>query len=228
MPFLFDDSLGRNRSRTVEMMHRGERLVLAAAEEPVTRQEAKDWCRISTGVTKEDALFDTLISAARDMVETETRRKLITSTWEVIYDRFPGPHGGDGVYGFETFGTIELPFGITQAVTSIKYQDTLAVEQTLAFSEVIIDLDSEPARITPAKDKFFPATNEVISSVKIVFITGYGAAAAIPAGLKQVIRLLILDMYAHREAQYEIILRENRLYDNLINTYRLPTFMDIT
>ncbi len=218
-------------SRTVRMMHRGEKQTAAPAEEPVTRDEAKLWCRIDQ--TKEDILIDAIIVVARQQVENFTRKQLITATWEMTYDRFPGPAGDSGsfggLYGFETYGVIELPKNPVQSIESIKYIDLNGVEITLAASEYITDVISEPARITPAVDTFWPATEVRINTVTVEYKSGYGDAAAdVPEGIKAAMKLIILDLYAHREAQYEIILRENRLIDNLLNEYRLPSFMDIT
>ncbi len=63
-------------------------LTVAPATEPVTRDEAKQHCRIDT--TADDTYIDSLIVGARELVERLTRRALITQTWRLVLDNWPG------------------------------------------------------------------------------------------------------------------------------------------
>ena len=176
--FIGQHGLEDGTSRPMRMMHRSDKVITPPAGEPVTLAQAKDWCRIPAAVTKDNDTITALIQAAREQVETFTRRQLVTTVWEVIYDRFPGPYGAGGnlfgFFGFETFGFFELPKNPVQSVDEIRYIDTTGTEVTLANTEYIVDVDAEPARITPAVDTFWPATDIRITTVKVKFTAGYG------------------------------------------------------
>jgi len=62
-------------------------LIAGPGEEPVSRAEAKAFCRIDGDA--EDALLDALIAAARLHVEGLTGRALVTQTWRLVLHRPP-------------------------------------------------------------------------------------------------------------------------------------------
>jgi hypothetical protein len=239
MPYYYGvyDGYGDENYRT-RMLHRGLNLKTAPTGEPITLEEANSWDRVTNA--READLTDALITAARESVESFTRRQLNTAVWEAVYDTFPTPWGDPGrapKYGgsftTERWGMFELPKNPVQSVDEIKYIDCEGTEQILvAGTDYIVDTVSEPARITPAYDKFWPATRQIMGAVTITFTAGYGDPDAdpnpVPSGLRQAMKLLILDMYQHRSAQSDTLLRENRLIGNLINQYVLPSLADIT
>ena len=59
-------------------------LLAGPGEEPVTRAEAKAWCRIDGDA--EDALVEALIAAARLHVESATGRALIEQSWRLVLE----------------------------------------------------------------------------------------------------------------------------------------------
>ena len=67
----------------------GISLVTAAAAEPVTLAEAKKQVGVATANTDHDTLLGTLITAARQYVESYTHRQLVTATWLLTLDRLP-------------------------------------------------------------------------------------------------------------------------------------------
>jgi uncharacterized phiE125 gp8 family phage protein len=167
-------------------------LVTAPTVEPVTLAEAKLHLRVDTA--DEDALIDTLIRAARQYVETFTRRALIAQTWDDKRDEFPC---GDG--------TIELPIAGVSSVTSISYVDTNGDTQTWSASLYQTDLPSGPkapfARICPAYAQYYPQTRTQMNAVTVRFVAGYGTtSAAVPESLKAGIKLLIGHWFMNREA----------------------------
>lgn len=163
-------------------------LVTAPAAEPVSVQDAKAQCRVDT--SDEDALFATLVIAAREYVETATHRALITQTWDWTLDGFPD-------------WTLVLPLPPVASVTSITYVDTAGVTQTWAASLYRTDLPAgpyaSPARVTPAYSESYPSTRAVTNAVTVRFVAGYGTAASVPASLKAAIKLLVAHWYARRE-----------------------------
>lgn len=83
-----------------------------AATEPVTPQEAKDWCRID--VTDDDALITRLIKGARKVCETYVNLSFITRTVTATI------HNG--------LGNFTLPYGpVVGEVTSYADTDGIAI-----------------------------------------------------------------------------------------------------
>lgn len=164
-------------------------LVTPPAAEPLTTAEAKLHLRVDA--SDEDALIDSLISAARQHVETVTHRALITQTWDYKLDAFPGDE-------------LWVPKPLVSAVTSLTYLDTAGTAQTWDASNYITDLPTGPwarkARITPAYGVVYPSTYAVPNAVTVRFVCGYGTAGDVPAAVIAAMKLLIGHWYTNREA----------------------------
>ena len=76
--------------------------ITAPVYEPVSRAEAKDWCRIEASNTSHDAVIDMLIQSMREDVENLTHRAFIQRTLKLTLSDWPQ----DSDFG----PTIELPF----------------------------------------------------------------------------------------------------------------------
>ena len=165
-------------------------LVTAPAAEPLTLAEAK--LHLKLDVTADDDLITSLIVAARQHVETVTGRALVTQTWDIKYDEFPR----------ELDAPIMLPKPPIASVTSVKYLDAAGVEQTWSSANYITDLPSGAwagfGRIRPGMSTAYPATYAVINAVTVRIVCGYGAAAAVPDGLKAAMKILIGHWYVNR------------------------------
>ena len=154
--------------------------------EPVSLSEAKAHCRV-TG-SEEDGLIAGYLLAAREYVETHTRRTMLTQTWEQIED----------VLGDE----IRLRKAPILSITSVRYLDTAGVEQTLAANQYrLIRRATGEAVIVPAFNVTWPVVQAVEAAVTVRFVAGYGASSgSIPEAIRQAILLLVGHWYAHREA----------------------------
>jgi uncharacterized phiE125 gp8 family phage protein len=163
--------------------------VTPATVEPVSIEEAKMHCRVDS---EDEDLFvrDTLIPSARQWAETLTGRAFVTQTWELRLSWFPEY-------------AIELPKPPLVSVTSVKYLDLAGVEQTWAASNYIVTAPNgeTPARgrITPAYSVIYPPTLLVPDAVRVVFVAGYGAPAAVPQGIKKALLVHIAEAYQNRE-----------------------------
>jgi hypothetical protein len=69
----------------------------------------------------------------------------------------------------------------------------------LDSSDYVVDLVCEPARLTPAFGRVWPAALPQIGSVVVNFETGYADAESVPQGIKAWIKLRVGALYAHRE-----------------------------
>jgi len=132
------------------------------------------------------------ITAARQYAETFTHRSLITSTWDLKLDHFPS-------------GDIWLPRAPLVSVTSVTYIDTAGATQTWALSgNYSVDApagpEAGPGRVIPAYGVTYPSTYGVPNAVTVRFVAGYGAASAVPAGIKAACKLMIGHWWSQREA----------------------------
>lgn len=150
-------------------------LVSAPTAEPLATAEAKAQLRVT--LSDEDALIAAEIAAARQIVENETQRFLISQSWKLTLDYFPP-------------WEIQLVPGL-QSVDAITYVDTAGDTQTLAADQYLVDATREPGLVTPAWGNYWPATRFQMAAVQITFTAGYGDAADVPEGIKDIIRLIV-------------------------------------
>lgn len=158
------------------------RLITAPATEPVTLADAKLQCRVDDAT--DDTLITSLIIAAREQCEHILQRALITQTWEKVLDAFPEDND------------IELLNPPILAITSIKYIDAVtANEVTLVSNQYSLDKDSEPGWVMPAYGVTWPTALDIANAVRVRYTAGYGAAADVPAAIKNWILLAVKELY---------------------------------
>ena len=162
------------------------KLITAPAAEPVSTSEAKSHLRVDT--TADDTYIGTLITVARQNVESHLRRALISQTWEVVLDDFPA-------------GVIRLPKPPLASVTSIKYTDDEGNESTYSSANYVVDTDTEPGRVVLKSGQTWPAvTLAAVNGVRVRYVAGYGAAGSnVPQAIRQAILLVIGSLYENRE-----------------------------
>ena len=159
-------------------------------DEPVSMEDVQGQTRIDD-LSGEAGAVSLFISAVRDRAETITRRALLTQTWELVLNDFPGSMGG-----------IILPLPPLQSVASITYVDTAGALQTLDSALYQVDSDSEPARIFSAYGTYWPETQESPACVRIRFICGYGDTSdTVPAAIRQWILMNVANLYENRETE---------------------------
>lgn len=181
-------------------------------------------CSFSTKVIRlvaasaEDDQLNLNISEAREQVEHDTRRSLLTQTWDCYLDGFP----------YEK-NYVELPFGNLQSVTHIKYKkcnwassadDVTLVEGTDYLVETNGDGHGRivlPYEGTWPDDVLYPSNPIVIR-----IICGWTTAALIPKKIKAAIRLLCAKLYRSRgdDVTGQTVI-EDKTYDRLLSPWRL-------
>lgn len=160
------------------------------ATEPITTAEAKLFLRVD--VTTDDSLIDSLVTAARQQIEEEIHRSLITQTWTLRMDSWPDypAHYDRGIPLFRP---------PVQSVTSIQYVDTSGSTQTLAAADYRVDATTSPGRVHPVWGTVWPAIRFVTQAITVEYTAGYGdGASSIPGAILQAMRLLLGDMYELR------------------------------
>jgi uncharacterized phiE125 gp8 family phage protein len=166
----------------------GLKLKTPPSVEPITLAEAKSHLRITS--TDEDALIETWIKAAREWCEGYQNRAYITQTWELALDSFPNER------------IMKIPLPPLQSITSIKYYDPEGTETVFSSDDYEVDTYSEPGRVSLGYGKSWPyATLRPVNGVIIEFKAGYGDTADdVPEQVKQAVKVLVGELYEHREA----------------------------
>jgi len=185
-------------------------VVTAAASEPITLEEAKNFLRVDG--SDEDALIGALISAAREMCEQYTRRILVTTTIDEYFDGFPNYRNA------QDKDIIYLSRGPVSSITSVKYVDEIGSESTVSSSAYVVDTISEPARIASTAGWF--ATNGIINQVIVRYTVGTDVSS-IPTPLKQGMLLIISDLYDKRDDR---VRKMPTASEYLFNPFRIFTF----
>lgn len=176
------------------------KVITAPSVEPISLDQAKMHLRVDT--IDQDDLIETLITAAREKVEDDTGRALITQTLEIALDYFVAPPDLRYVtYPYLTTAkAILLPRPPLIALKRIAYIDGDGNEVLLhdevgsptVISDVVVDTYSEPGRLVPASNGNWPAVQDRANAVVIRYTAGYGATGDdVPERLKQAMKLLI-------------------------------------
>ncbi len=177
--------------------------------EPVSLPEIKAHLRVDH--TEEDDLIRAYLEAARDYVEQFTRRQLMPATWRLKLDSFPR-------------GTwIELPKPPVRSVVSIGYTDPNGDAQTWGVDNYSLDTGTLPPRVLLGYGLAWPNTLASANAVEITYAAGYASEYAVPAAIKAAIRLLVADMYEHRESRLEVRVQENKTVRDLLWPHRVLT-----
>lgn len=156
------------------------------AKEPINLDEAKDHLRLDG--TDDDAYLMGLIVAARDRAEQETRRAIITQTWQGLLDQFPNGR------------TIWVRHPNLQSVSSVQYLDDDGDTQTFSSDNYTVSTDGVFGRIVLNDGVSWPSTENKADAVTITFVAGYGDDANdVPQMLRQGIMFAIAHWYEFRE-----------------------------
>ncbi len=170
---------------------------------------------LNAATTAEDDLITAIIQAAREHVEDVTRRGLLTQTWDYYLDAWPE---GDA---------IKLPFGNLASVTSVKYKDSDGTETTLTVTtDYLVETNGEGiGRIVLPYGVSWPsATLYPSNPITIRFTCGWTAAANIPKAIVAAQKLILTDLYEHRDAKESQVqgnVTENPTVMALLSSYRL-------
>jgi uncharacterized phiE125 gp8 family phage protein len=162
-------------------------LVTPPAEPVVTIDDVKNHTRIDEG--RDDAAIERMIEAATNYAQRFTGRQFVSATYDIGCDGFP--YSGCPWY---------LPRPPLVSVTSITYTDPQGDSQTLSSSVYTVDVSTLYGRLYEADNQFWPGTKDIRNSVVVRFVAGYGAASAVPDGIKHAVLMLVEHWYFNRGA----------------------------
>ena len=172
------------------MKYRSLTTLTEPVNEPVSLVEAKAYLRVDN--TDEDTLIGTLITSARQWVESYLDRALILRQLVLRLDTFPIE--------------IELPqpplstFGTTTAV-SVTYTLETGTTATLSSSEYRIDRTSTPGVLRQNYSGSWPGHLNDYNSIAVTYWAGYGSDEGdIPPAIKNAILLMVGHLFENRTA----------------------------
>ncbi len=193
----------------------GLTLTSAPATEPITLTEAKLFLRVDT--TDEDALITGLISAARERAQRYTERQFVTAsyTYTAKANQLLWVSGGY----CNTKPELLLPLPPVQTVSTVTLTDANGTATVLSASGYRVVIDRTPGKIV-----FLEPPNidmERDDAIRVAFTCGYGAASAVPLGIKTAMYWMINSMYMNREdADSPVTSSVERLLD-IYRAYRV-------
>jgi len=172
------------------------------AIEPLTLDETKTFLRVDQN--NDDALISALITAARMFCESYTGRSLITRSYSLFLDRWPGacfvPHFRPERRRLHfTASTVELPYPPLLSVTQVNIY--AADNSTTVFdaANYYVDTAGAPGRVVLTQGAVPPLPGRVANGIEIQYTAGYGATEDdVPALLRQGMLQLIAHLYEHR------------------------------
>ncbi|MDD2772758.1 MAG: head-tail connector protein [Elusimicrobiales bacterium] len=190
------------------------KLKTAPTIEPISLAEQKLHSKVD--FSDDDALISAYITAARQHIEDITGVRMITQTWQLMLDRFPGYcffpgeyHEFQGRHSHDSRAKqhqnarqITIPIAPVINVSSVSYYDDTGAAATFGADNFIVDTVSIPARIALKHGKYWPQIElQSSNGVVIEFVAGYGPAVTdVPEPLRAAIRLLAAHFYKNREA----------------------------
>ena len=153
------------------------------ATEPLSYSDVKAYLRLNDN--SEEAFVTSLITVARQIVEGQIWRPLISQTWAMQFDY---SEIGTNIYNINKAPLL--------SVTDVKYYDEDDTLQTLAASQYEVDIYGSPARFRLIN---LPKLKDRMNALQLNFTCGYTNAAAVPSPIKQAMYLIIGHLYENRQ-----------------------------
>jgi uncharacterized phiE125 gp8 family phage protein len=148
------------------------------ATSPIKLKDIKS--ELSVFHNERDGDLQSMLDAAVDRVETDTRRALITQTWAWVYDEWP-----------------EFPWSLPRRPVQsivVTYLDTDDNSQTYAAGNYT--LSTARAAVFLKQASTLPALSDEVENVTFTAVCGFGTTPAdIPERYRQAITLLVKEMY---------------------------------
>jgi len=180
-------------------------LVAGPAVEPIGLDEMRAFLRLDDSA--QDDLVASLIKATRHCVEASSGRLLIAQTWRLALDRWPESPA------------VSLPLSPLIAIETIRVFNGTGTAEILASALYRLDAAADPPRVII--DAVAPAPGRSLHGIELDLRVGYGATAdAVPAPLRQAIRMLAARWFEHRGDETDIQLPPDLLA--LIAPFRRP------
>ena len=191
-------------------------LYTAPVLEPITLNEAKSQCKVEQTDHYEDDRLNGIITTARLDVENDSRRQILTATWDYYLDEFPSKN------------YIKLPFGNLQTVTHVKYTDSDGDETEMTVTtEYLVETNGDQCgRIVLPYGVSWPSFTAYPSHpIVIRYVCGWTTRALVPATIKSAIRMRCAKLYKSMGDDFvgQTVI-EDKTYARLVNN--IPRLYD--
>jgi uncharacterized phiE125 gp8 family phage protein len=159
-------------------------LLTPPAVEPITLADAKAYLRVDN--SDDDAVINALIAGARGHIEAQTRGALITQSWRLVRDAWPGD------------GRIAVVPSPLRQITAARVYRLDGTTQALDLQSFVSDIAATPAIISFLSWSL-PVPGRPAAGIEIDVEVGYGDAPSdVPDPLRQAIKVLVAHWYENR------------------------------
>ncbi|MEM8822042.1 MAG: hypothetical protein AAGF30_00380 [Pseudomonadota bacterium] len=163
--------------------------------------------RLSPQENDQDHAINSYFAAALEMVETYTRRRLLTQQLELRLNGFCGSQ------------EIDLEVAPVQSVEAVEYQGQDGVQHTVPGDFYRV-LKSEAAyRLAPVFGQIWPVTAWEKDVVRVRFVAGYGGVNDLPKAIYGALLMLTEHQFQHRDGSTAI--EGNAQIETRLKPYRI-------
>lgn len=168
---------------------------IGLAEAAISLEAARLAARVDGDELDDDVL--TAAIAYTEAAEHLTNRAFVQSSWKA---------------GYRGFGAeMVLPKPPLVSVTRVAFYDPDGALRVLDPQDYFVDVDAEPAALTPAPGRMWPQTIDRKNAVEVQYICGYGPTeASVPQTVKQYVKARIQQQFSPvanaREANFDRLL----------------------
>lgn len=152
--------------------------------------------------TAEDTLIDAYIASATTEAQDMLGMVFTSATWTLSLPGFPVDRA------------IVIPRAPAVAVAVVTYVDANGATQSFSPANLHLVTARRPPVMALVDGASWPSTRNVFGDVRFILTMGFGAASAVPDIFKQLVRWLVLRMFAERHGP------DPRLDDAIANVYR--------
>lgn len=157
-------------------------LLTAPATEPVSLTEAKSWLRVAT--SDDDDLIESIVTSARQHLESQTQRMFITQVWRLVFDAWPPD------------GLVEAVPAPLQSLDAVRVYDESGASHDIDLGGFVVD---RAGSAIAAPVWTLPMPGRAVAGIEIDVTAGYGDDPSdVPAPLRQAIRQLVAHWYDNR------------------------------
>lgn len=167
------------------------------ATEPVTLDLLRKQVRDYSESTEEDALLQTYLAVAREMIESETGRALLSQTITATWDRFPHCSDFNSFTSPRMWRRLEVPRSPLRSVTSFEYRDADGNWQDVPAGDYEVSPAwAEPGYVQLTPEASWPSDLWAGSGrIRLVYVAGHEHASRVNRALVSAILLQAAILY---------------------------------
>lgn len=164
---------------------RGNVLVTAAAQEPVSAQEVQDLLGLPDDM--DTAILVDITETAREEVERFAGIACLPQEWRVSLDLWPWDRQW-----------LTLPVWPLRSISSASVYGLDGTATAIAVGTFDVDTTSQPGRIRVRSGANMPTTARDFDAFHIVYSAGYESGILVPLWLRRAVKVTACHMYTHR------------------------------